>query len=132
MTALAVRVGSASSVQSLAARLPLVGRLPVDPAGSDLAFQIATALAVVLVAFVPLYVPQFIARPATDDLAAGCLRCVPSARGTYAISTPVSSSRQNRSTSIVYSRDSSSPPSRRYSPRRKNVHCVAVNSDQCR
>lgn len=58
MTAIAVRVGSARSVQSLAARLPVVGRLPVDPAGSEFAFQTATTLAVVLVAFLPLYVPR--------------------------------------------------------------------------
>jgi lipopolysaccharide/colanic/teichoic acid biosynthesis glycosyltransferase len=57
-TALAVRVGSARSVQSFAVGLPVVGRLPVDPAGSELALQVATTLAVVHIAFLPLYVPR--------------------------------------------------------------------------
>ena len=59
LTALAVRLGSAPAVQSLAALLPVVGRLPVEPAaGSEFAFETATTLAVVLVAFLPLYVPR--------------------------------------------------------------------------
>jgi lipopolysaccharide/colanic/teichoic acid biosynthesis glycosyltransferase len=59
LAVLAVRLASSTAVQSLAALLPVVGRLPVDPAaGHELLFETATTLAVVLVAFLPLYVPR--------------------------------------------------------------------------
>ncbi|MEF8843035.1 MAG: sugar transferase [Haloarculaceae archaeon] len=59
LTTLAVLIASDPAVQSLAVRLPVVGRLPVDPAaGSELLLETATTLAVVLVAFLPLYVPR--------------------------------------------------------------------------
>jgi lipopolysaccharide/colanic/teichoic acid biosynthesis glycosyltransferase len=59
LATLAVRLASVPAVQSLAVGLPVVGRLPVDPAaGSELLPGTATTLAVVLVAFLPLYVPR--------------------------------------------------------------------------
>jgi lipopolysaccharide/colanic/teichoic acid biosynthesis glycosyltransferase len=59
LTALAVGLGSSPTVQSLAVLLPVVGRLPVDPAGgSELLFEVTTTLTVALLAFLPLYVPR--------------------------------------------------------------------------
>ena len=59
IAALAVRLGSDPAVQSLVAHLPVLGRLPVDPAaGAELLFETATTLAVVIAAFLPLYVPR--------------------------------------------------------------------------
>jgi lipopolysaccharide/colanic/teichoic acid biosynthesis glycosyltransferase len=59
LAVLAVRLASTPFVQSLATLIPVVDRLPVDPAaGHELLFETGTTLAVVLVAFLPLYVPR--------------------------------------------------------------------------
>lgn len=58
-TAAAVALVNNATVLSAVSQVPVLGRLPADsPEGSELIFEILTATAAFLVAFVPLYKPR--------------------------------------------------------------------------